>query len=710
MEMGIRAVRLALFAALGLASMQAQTTPKVTIAPTAIGVYIGTYYRFTATVVGITPTTVAWSVALPDGAAGSPGTIDTGGLYTPPSTMPTGGTVIVKVASNVTPTVFDTATVSLLNPIPFVASVSPANIPLGPSTLTINGSGFVQGAVAKIGNLTMPTNFVSSTVLTVPVLATLDQMGNSYPLTVTSPNPGASTSINPVRVTYGSTDGPPVVTYSAAARFLDQAAWGPDAATIAHVQSVGFAKYLAEQFAAPPTPIPDPALTPYFNSGVQSRFFTNAVHGQDQLRQRVAFALLNILVVSGVQANNAPQFVPYLALMQKDAFANFRQTLEDVTLNPTMGTYLNMVNNDVANTATGTLPNENYAREILQLFSIGLNQLNVDGTLKLDANGNPIPTYTQTTIQQFAKLFTGWTYPTKQGATLSKHNPTNFDGVMVPFPANHDNTSKTLLNGFVVPAGQGPAADLKMALDNIFAHPNVGPFICKQLIQHLVMSNPSPAYVGRVASVFNNDGNGVRGNMAAVVTAILLDPEARAGDDSPAAAPANGGKLREPVFFLVSTMRALGAQVNDTNPFTGLATNLGQTIYYPPTVFNYFVPDYQIPQAFTGPATLIGPEFQLQSPSNAVLRYNTVNSIVYGNLGAGAVVNLTPFANLGNNMPALYQAIANAFFYGQLPPPLKNAMDLATSAITGTTAASMKARAQAALYLALSSGYYNVEH
>ena len=701
--MGIRAVRLAVFAALGLASAQAQTTPKVTIAPTAIGVNIGTYCRFTAAVTGITPTTVAWSVALPAGAAGSPGTIDTGGLFVPPSVMPTGGAIIVTVASNVTPSVSASATVTLLNPIPSVASASPANIPLGPGTLTINGSGFVQGAQVSIGTLQPTTTFVSATTLTVPITATLSQMG-------TSPNPGSATSVDPISVTYGSTDGPPVISYSAAARFLDQAAWGGNAATIAHVQSVGFQKYLSEQFNAPVSPLPDPTLTPYYLNGVQANFFRNAVHGQDQLRQRLAFALLNIFVVSAVQANNAPQLLPYLQLMQKDAFGNYRQLLEDVTLSPTMGTYLSMVNNDIANATTGTLPNENYAREIMQLFSIGLSQLNQDGTVQTDASGNPVPTYTQTTIEQFAKLFTGWTYPTKPGAALAKHNAAYYTGVMVAFPANHDETSKTLLNGFVVPAGQTPAADLKMALDNLSAHSNVGPFISKQLIQRLVMSNPSPGYVSRVAGVFNNDGSGVRGNLAAVVTAILLDPEARAGDDPTTSAPAYGGKLREPVFFLISMMRGLGAQVNDTNPLTGYATNLGQQLLFPPTVFNYFTPGYQIPQTFTGSNTLLGPEFEIESPSNAVVRYNTVNSIVYGNLGAGAVINLTPFSNLGNNMPALYQAIANAFFYGQLPAALENAMQTATGAITGTTAASMKARAQAALYVALSSGYYNVQH
>lgn len=708
--MGIRVQRFALLAVLGLTSLQAQTTPKVTIAPLAANVYIGTYYRFTAAVTGITPTTVAWSVALPAGATGSPGTIDTGGLYVPPSVMPSGGQVIVQVASNVNSSVLALALVNLYNPIPTVASVSPANIPLGPTTLTVNGSGFIQGAQVSIGTQVLPTTFVSSTVLTVPVTGTLSLMGATAPVTVTNPNPGSSKSTNPVTVTFGSTDGPPIISYSAAARFLDQAAWGPDAATIAHVQSVGFKQYLTEQMVAPVSPLPDPTLTPYYLNGVQANFFTNAVHGKDQLRQRMAFALLNIFVTSAVNENTAIQLIPYLQIMQRDAFANYRQLLEDVTLSPTMGEYLSMVNNDIANTTTGTLPNENYAREIMQLFSIGLSQLNQDGTLQLDANGNPIPTYTQTTIQQFAKLFTGWTYPTKPGANLAKHNPAYYTGQMVPYPANHDETSKTLLNGFVVPAGQTPAADLKMALDNVASHPNVGPFICNQLIQRLVMSNPSPAYVSRCAAAFNNDGTGVRGNLAAVATAILLDPEARAGDDPSTAAPAYGGKLREPVFYLISMMRGLGAQVNDSNPLTGYATNMGQQLLFPPTVFNYFTPSYQIPQTFTGANKLIGPEFELESPSNRVLRYNTVNTIVFGNLGAGAVINLTPFTNLGNNMPALYQAIANAFFYGQLPAPLRNAMQLATNAITGTTAASMKARAQAALYLALSSGYYDVQH
>ena len=235
------------------------------------------------------------------------------------------------------------------------------------------------------------------------------------------------------------------------------------------------------------------------------------------------------------------------------------------------------------------------------------------------------------------------------GAVLQKHNPAYYIGPMVPFESNHDITSKTLLNGLVLPAGQSAAQDLKAALDNIFNHPNVGPFIGKQLIQHLVSSNPSPAYVARVASVFNDNGSGVRGDLQAVIRAILLDPEARQGDNGPfarQAASPPGAHLREPVFVVASILRGLGALVNDTNNLTALAANLGQTFFLPPTVFNYFAPGYQIPANSRRAWFLLGPEFQLDSPSNAMARFNMVNTMIYGNLGAGAVIDLTPFSNV----------------------------------------------------------------
>ena len=683
----------------------------VTVSPTAVSVHLGTFYQFTAKVTGISPATVGWTVALPYGATGSTGTISAGGRYTPPAAIPSTGIVIVTAASTAAPTVSASATVTLLNPFPTLASVSPANVAVGPFTLTANGSGFVPGAQVLFGGAPLATTYVSATRLTATGAASETQSGKQIPIAVMNPDPGSATSVDVVSLFIGTPATGDKITYNVAARFLDQAAFGPDAATTAHLQAVGLEEYLNEQFAAPITPYPDPGATGFGLGQVQARFFTNAVHGSDQLRQRVAFALGQIMVASAVEENTPTQLVPYLQLLKKDAFTNFRTLMEDVTLNPTMGEYLDMRNNDKANPATDTRANENYARELMQLFTIGLFQLNQDGTLQLDASGNPIPTYDQSTIQNFAKVYTGWTYPTKPGATLREHNPAYFIGPMVPFESNHDTTSKTLLNGLVVPAGGTAESDLKAALDDIFSHQNVAPFIGKQLIQHLVTSNPSPAYVGRIAAVFSDNGNGVRGDLKAVVTAILLDPEARDGDYSPAlAAPNTNGHLREPVFAVASILRGLGATVNDTNNLAGQATNLGQTIFAPPTVFNYFAPGYTIPVAFTSGATLLGPEFQLQSPSSAIARMNMVNGFVYGSLGNGAVIDWTALTNLAATPQALVNAVNNTFMYGQMPASMETQVLSAINALTGNTTAVYKARAQAAVYLTVSSSYYNVEH
>jgi hypothetical protein len=282
---------------------------------------------------------------------------------------------------------------------------------------------------------------------------------------------------------------------------------------------------------------------------------------------------------------------------------------------------------------------------------------------------------------------------------------------MVAYESNHDTTSKTLLNGLVLPSGQTAEADLKGALDNIFNHPNVGPFVSRQLIEHLVTSNPSAAYVGRVAAVFANNGFNVRGDLGAVVSAILLDPEARADDNGPSLSPPDtSGHLREPAFLVPSILRGLGAMVNDTNNLQGLTANLGQTLFYPPTVFNYFAPGYYIPAEFTPGLLLVGPEFQLDSPSAAVARYNVANSIVYGNLGAGAVIDFTPFSSLGNTPQAVADLVNNTYFYGRMPGAVNTELLNAMNAIIGTTASAELARAQSAIYLAVSSSYFTVEH
>ena len=284
-------------------------------------------------------------------------------------------------------------------------------------------------------------------------------------------------------------------------RFLEQSTFGPTPELIEHVREVGFEAFLEEQFQAPGSSYPTLPLYPttrdtatcpngsacqrdnYTMYPLQNRFFVNAVYGEDQLRQRVAFALHQIIVVSGVEVTQPSWMAPYLQTLDRHAFGNYRQLLYDITRNPAMGNYLDINNN------TRTRPNENYAREILQLFSIGTVQLNIDGTAHVDGQGQPIPSYTQETINNFARVFTGWRF-----ATAPASGVPNYIDPMVPNNAQHDVLVKTLLDGVTLPAGQNTSKDLDDAIDNIFNHPNVGPFISKQLIQHLVTSNPSPEY------------------------------------------------------------------------------------------------------------------------------------------------------------------------------------------------------------------------
>jgi uncharacterized protein (DUF1800 family) len=363
---------------------------------------------------------------------------------------------------------------------------------------------------------------------------------------------GGGSGTNAASPTPTSTPTPPAVDAADAARLVDQATFGVTASDVALVQSAGIDAYINQQLAYSPTQYTGYSYTPhtapttcksdgsspldaaslcardqYSPFQVQRDFFIHALNNPDQLRQRVAFALSQIMVVSSVEIYEAYGLADYQNVLLNDALGNYRTLLQDVTLSPVMGHYLDMADSDATNPQTGTVPNQNYAREVMQLFSIGLVELNPDGTPQLDANGAPIPTFDGATIEGFASVFTGWTYPPLAGATSQWTNPINFDGTMVSFAAHHQSGTKALLNGVTIPTGQTPEQDLTNALDNIFNHPNVGPFISQQLIQHLVTGNPSPAYVGRVAAVFADNGQGVRGDLSAVVRAILTDTEAR---------------------------------------------------------------------------------------------------------------------------------------------------------------------------------------
>jgi uncharacterized protein (DUF1800 family) len=521
----------------------------------------------------------------------------------------------------------------------------------------------------------------------------------------------------------------PLATAADAARLLDQATFGTTAADVAHVQSVGAAAYIAEQVAATPTqytgfsyvPHTAPAncvydaATPTDASSICSRdsyslfqvqrgFFVHALNDPDQLRQRVAFALSEIFVVSGVDIYEAYGMADYQNMLLNDAFGNYRQLLQDVTLSPVMGNYLNMVNNDKPNPTLGTSPNENYAREVLQLFSIGVVELNPDGTVQLDGTGAPIPTYTQDVIEGYSSVFTGWTFPPLAGATSKWTNPVNYDGVMVSFPAHHDPIAKLLLNGVTVPANQTPEQDLGTALDAIFNHPNVGPFIGKQLIQHLVTSNPSAAYVARVSAVFANDGQGVRGDLAAVVKAILTDPEARG--DAPAAA--NFGHLREPALYITSVLRSLGGQSDGVYPRSA-SSAMGQNMFTPQTVFNFYPPSYAIPGTQN-----LAPEFGIENAATDLARANFVNTLV---MQSGAAADPTVSGSTGTSISftalgavtdptALLTQLNQTLMHGSLSSQASAAI---LTAVAAQSTTDPTAAARAAAYLILTSGQYQVE-
>lgn len=508
-----------------------------------------------------------------------------------------------------------------------------------------------------------------------------------------------------------------------AVRFLEQATFGPTEATVAEVQRKGPALALAEQFNQPMTGYPSyAAIDPDPRKGcpdgapdtcyrdnytvfpLQVKFFQNALTGPDQLRQRVAFALSQIIVVSGVELETMHGIGYFQQILMRNAFGNFRTLMEEITLSPAMGEYLDMVNNPKPDPARNIEPNENFARELLQLFTVGEVQLNADGTPRVDGAGNPLPTYTQDDVEELARALTGWTYPARPGATVRFPNPEWYVGQMVPYPSQHDTGSKTLF-GTTIPAGQTPQKDLADALDIIFRHPSVGPFIGRQLIQHLVTSNPSPAYVARVTAAFNDNGAGVRGDMRAVLRAVLLDSEARGAVKT----AADYGKLREPVLFLTGVLRVLGG-TSDGVHLLDQSSRMGQNVFNPPSVFNFYPPHY------TAPGTSIeGPAFKLMLTGTILNRSNFIDRMVFnGNVGrdtsvpgsTGTRVDLTGLRNLAANPDQLLDRLDLLFMHRTLSPQARQTI---LQAVQAYPASDPLGRARQATYLVATSPQYQVE-
>jgi uncharacterized protein (DUF1800 family) len=496
-----------------------------------------------------------------------------------------------------------------------------------------------------------------------------------------------------------------------AARFLAQSTFGATDDLMTKVQSEGFNNFLNDQFATPPSSlvafVDASGVNPPTMQQTMDAWWTYAISAPDQLRRRVAFALSEFFVVSANSAglNNEPiAMAAYADVLARDAFGNFRQLLEDVTLNPAMGKYLDMLHNDKADSVRGTNPNENYAREIMQLFSIGLYRLNLDGGFTLDSQGLPIATYGQDAVLGLAAVFTGWNFaqsgtPVWYGATPDYRDP------MAPVPTHHQGGSKTILDGVVIPDNQTPQQDLKMALDTIFNHPNVGPFFCRQLIQRLVTSNPSPGYVYRVASVFNDNGQGVRGDLTAVIRTILTDYDARG---VPITSDQGYGHEREPVVRFTNLLRAFHASTPDEKFSVTSTGNLGEVPLHAPNVFNFFSPDYEAAGAIAG-AGLKSPEFEITTETTVIAQANLMRNTIYFGNGPTAdriTLDLSPERTIAGNPAQLVDHLNTLLMAGGMSSSMNTTV---TNAVSQIPVSNPAERVNTAIYLIINSPEFVIE-
>ncbi len=544
-------------------------------------------------------------------------------------------------------------------------------------------------------------------------------------------------------------------------RFMQQAAFGPGEALDARLRRIGLRRWIEEQFTKPfPTiPYPNFPLRPfdatvacgvygtspevdlchrnhYWGYNNQKWMVLEALYGEDQLRRRVSWSLHQIWVVSQSTVYQQRWLQEYIEILDRNAFGNYRDLMAEMTLSPAMGEYLDMVRSTRQN------PNENYPRELLQLFTIGLYKLNQDGTLALDGQGNRIPTYDQDKINQFTKVFTGWSQCNNSGnpacANAAVGSPNFIDPMYLNFPNDHDQTAKSLFDYPGAPNQTIPACanctndtarrayatdSLNKTLDNIFYHPNVGPYIGKLLIQHLVTSDPSPAYVGRVAAAFNNNGSGVRGDMKAVIRAVLLDPEARGSRKTDPAY----GKFREPLQYMTNFLRNFNVRAGSVSApaacqnrsdgvFDWVTREMGQEIWGPPTVFNYFPPDYVVPGT-----DILGPEFALANTGTSFARINNIFFLSFGNIGftpatpsdpypyvpCGTSIDVseaTGWAAADVNGDALIEGLNTKMMHGTMSEAMKTKI---RTAINFNVAADLKAKQ--AIFLVATSSQYQIQ-
>ena len=508
-----------------------------------------------------------------------------------------------------------------------------------------------------------------------------------------------------------------------AARFLAQATFGPTDADIDRLMAIGYSAWIDQQFAAPGSGTHQAFFDAAAAAGdandkeVVASFWKQALTGQDQLRQRMAYALSQIFVISladGDVDNHDRAVAAWLDMLARHSFGNFRNLLQDVALSPLMGIYLSHIANQKADPVTGRVPDENFAREVMQLFTIGLVELNPDGTVRKGADGAALETYTPADVSGLAKVFTGWSwacpdFPHKNCFLRGSHNnrsdPDRALKPMVAYPLFHSAEAKAFL-GTTIPAQTSAADSLRVALDRLAAHANVGPFIGRQLIQRFTTSNPSPAYVAAVARAFANNGSGVRGDLKAVLKAVLMHPEARLVNDQ-------SGKVREPVLRLSAFVRAFGHRsvsgTYDIELTDNPGTALGQAPLHAPSVFNFYRPGYVAPGTQGAARNLVAPEMQIANETSVAGYVNFMRDSIAHGVGfpAGAGLSRRDLQAdysaelaLATHVPALVERVATRLTYGALGAARRAEV---AGAVAGITVPAANGRNQAQIDKALRS-------
>lgn len=558
-------------------------------------------------------------------------------------------------------------------------TVVPNTLKGGRLNITLSDASFPPGAVITVDGKPLTTTSQSATSIAASGYLEPWKTG-SVVVGVLRPDGGAALSeqVVPIAAT--------AVTYEAAARFMTQVGFGPRPDLVEHVQQVGFDAFLTEQLQQPAIDYPRDGHNAH-------NYLRYAAQGPSVLKLRLAWALQSFIATQGIFVQQSTD--PIERKFERDSVGNFRQLLSDVSTDTSIGLFLNLVGN-AASPDPSVHPNQNFARELMQLFTLGPILLKDDGSPKLDAAGLQIPTYDQDTVLDLSRAFTGWVLATPVDPYYSAFG-VDWSQPLVANEGLHDHGAKTLFGAIHIPAGQTAGQDAAAALDAIFAQPSLPPYISRIFIQRLVKSNPSPSYVQRIARVFEDDGKGVRGNLAAVVRAIVLDPEARAGDTTPSP---DDGFLQDPLLFETFAMSVSGSKTGD-DQFRYYPGDLGEPFWFATTVFAYFSPSYMIPGT-----AINSPEFQIFNNILAVQRSDALWGMING--GSGFVPNDSAWIfSTFTDVPSIVEAANHLLYYGRMTAEQKMAiLDYCNS----LDPSDPRQKLRSALFLALNSDSYNVSH